>query len=48
MIIVIIGQDGRTCDSGSGDDMSDGSVKQDSDENVGFDKDGWGTDSGNR
>ena len=44
MIIVIIGQDG----SGSGDGMSDGSVKQDSDENVGIDKDGWGTDSGNR
>ena len=46
MIIVIIGQDGRTCDSGSGDDMSDGSVKQDSDGNVGISKDG--TDSGNR
>ena len=48
--IVIIGQDGSTCDSdsGSGDGMSDGSVKQDSDENVGIDKDGWGTYSSNR
>ena len=41
MIIVIIGQDGSTCDSGSGDDMSDGSVKQDCYGNVCFDKDGW-------
>ena len=45
MIIVIIGQDGSTCDSGSGDGMS---VKQDSDENVGIDKDGWGTYSSHR
>ena len=47
---MIIGQDGSTCDthSGSGYGMSDDSVKQDSDENVGIDKDGWDSDSGNR